>query len=134
LKDLRGKKLSLSASIQHLDEKLGLHRPIIVLGFACLKRCVSVRSDHRVITHAILNMSPKSVSSNMQQLYMRAAGFTKHLRSLNGFDRLELKCRKEDSKIVKSLYTFTETVLRMSGTGNIADLSLWMSAEVSGEC
>lgn len=125
--------MTIGESIEFVDVKFGLARPIIVLGMACLQRCVSVRSRDRVITHAILNMTSRAISSNLQQMFMRAAGMTKHVRELQGFTpTVQLVCRELDYKIVRGLYKLTKQVLATTGSGAIEDLEKFLDAEVSG--
>ena len=52
--------------IETVDKEFGLDVPVVVIGYTCLIRCVSVRSKHRVITHAILMARKGQHMGNMQ--------------------------------------------------------------------
>lgn len=124
--DSKGKKEKLGPSIEYIDKEYGMIRPLVVLGYGCLKRCISVRSPHRVITHAMFNVSKSSIAGNVQQMFMRVAGMTKVARKLNGFgEKVKVLCTEEDYKLVQELYKFTQRVLECS-SGSVDNLGQFL--------
>ena len=66
----------VSTGIQQLDEdpEFGPRVPIIVIGYAMVGRCASVRSKDRVITHIIAAYRNGRTSAAVHQMLMRGAG------------------------------------------------------------
>lgn len=115
--------MHLNESIEYIDRKYGLRRPLVIIGYGCIKRCISVRSKYRVITHCMFRVSERTISCNVQQMFMRAAGLTKQLRQNNGFgEKIPVLCESRDFRVAQALYQFTADVLNFSGTGIVKDL------------
>ena len=68
-------------AIQIIDDEMGLQRPVIVLGYNCVGRCVSIRSRNRVINYMIAAYSNGKTSADLKQMMMRGAGFTRQVRN-----------------------------------------------------
>ena len=71
-----------NTAIRIIDAEMGLGRPVIVLGYNCVGRCVSIRSKHRVINYMIAAYSSGKTSADLKQMMMRGAGFTRRVRIL----------------------------------------------------
>ena len=126
-KDKKGrfKNPKVKDAIEWIDKTHGLDTPVIVIGYGVLNRCVSVRSNYRVITHAIINALDGVHMGNMHQMCMRAAGLTRELRKSNGFNAVKLLCREHDYQILQTLYHFTTAVLKEAGDGEQESLNTW---------
>ncbi len=72
-------------AIQTIDEDMGLQRPVIVLGYNCVGRCVSIRSKRRVINYMIAAYSNGKTSADLKQMMMRGAGFTRQVCRQHAF-------------------------------------------------
>jgi hypothetical protein len=68
-----------NVGISFVDQRTGwrLEKPVVVVGYHLTKRCVSIRSDVRVITHVIAHFSGGKNRADTRQMLMRAAGHTK---------------------------------------------------------
>jgi hypothetical protein len=121
--------MRIEEAIPYVDMTYGLDVPVVVIGYSCLVRCCSVRSKHRVITHSIVNPADSQHMGNMHQMFMRAAGMTKHVRELLDFGNVKLLCREHDFQLLRRLYEFTSTVLRKAGTGTHEGLRVWSLQE-----
>lgn len=122
--------MHLNQSIEYVDREYGLRRPLIVIGYGCIKRCISVRSEYRVITHCMFRVGGTAPSCTVQQMFMRAAGMTKQLRINNGFgEKIPVLCTEKDYNVMRCLYQFTRDVLNVSGTGLVEDLDRFLETE-----
>ena len=54
---------------------------MVVIGYAMVGRCASVRSEHRVITHIIAAYRKGRTSAAVHQMLMRAAGRSRQVRA-----------------------------------------------------
>lgn len=61
-------KLSLKAVIEAVDKEAGAAVPIIIIGYTCVKRCVSVRSGIRVLTHMIVSPTSGMNTADVKQV------------------------------------------------------------------
>ena len=68
-----------NTAINIIDSEMGLQRPVIVLGYNCVARCVSIRSRQRVINYMIAAYSSGKTSADLKQMMMRGAGFTRQV-------------------------------------------------------
>lgn len=121
-----GKKMTLTEVINTVPANV----PVIVAGYACLTRCVSVRGDERVMTHMILAPSKGKTVADMEQMAARGFGFTREQREKNGFlDGIETLCFEEDYNVIQQLYEFTTKMLTTAGTGLLEDLDAFVHME-----
>ena len=70
------------------DPEYGLSVPVVVIGYHKLGRSASVRSNMRVITHIIANLSIGRHSAAFQQMVMYAAGMSTRVRLRLGLPSL----------------------------------------------
>ncbi len=102
--------------IELIDEKYGLDMPIIVSGFACIKRCISVRSNLRVITHIIVSPTTGINVGDTHQTVMRPGGKTVDARRDNGFgDKVPALMQESDYYMLQSLHEVTSDYLMQQG-------------------
>lgn len=64
-------------AIESMDREYGLHRPIVVVGYSCIGRCTSIRSERRVINHIIAGYQKGRTCGDLKQMLMRGAGSTR---------------------------------------------------------
>ena len=72
-------KSKAAYGISHVDEKWGLGRPVVVLGYHCAGRAVSMHSDERAISHIIACYQRGKNTADTRQMLMRAAGYTREV-------------------------------------------------------
>lgn len=66
----------------HRGHDWGLSKPVVVVGYHLTKRCVSIRSNERVITHMISHFQGGKNRADTRQMLMRAAGHTTEVSAL----------------------------------------------------
>lgn len=73
----------VGVGIQQVDDhpEFGPTVPVVVIGYAMVGRCASVRSEHRVITHIIAAYKNGRTTAAVHQMLMRGAGRTREVRS-----------------------------------------------------
>lgn len=64
-------------AIESMDREYGLHRPVVVIGYSCIGRCTSIRSNSRVINHIIAGYQKGRTCGDLKQMLMRGAGSTR---------------------------------------------------------
>ena len=64
-------------AIETLDRKYGLDIPIEVIGYSCIERSTSVRSDKRVINYIIAGYQKGRTCGDLKHMLMRGAGSTR---------------------------------------------------------
>jgi hypothetical protein len=124
----------LQKALDHID-KLdgGLDAPVIVVGFGCLTRCLSVRSKQRVLTHMLLAPTKGMCAADVEQMTMRFAGRTTERRLENTQDdKVACLMPQSDYELVHQLPGLTKQALLQSGTGRIEDIDNWMSHDYEG--
>ena len=104
-------KISVGESIQMVDEQLGMETPVVVLGYECLKRGVSLRSNNRVITHAIITGTDSMLVADLQQLMMRSGGKSKATLNANGFECVRLLTKLGDYDQLQQLSSYTRVLM-----------------------
>jgi hypothetical protein len=128
-----GAPMDPQAALQYVDDTYGLERPVIVAGYGSLTRCVSLRSDRRVITHLLVAPTKGYPASDVAQMVARFCGFCKERRTENvGRDRVVCLMLEADYDLVSQLDGLTEQALTASGTGSVDTLDAWKTMAYSG--
>ncbi len=120
-------------ALQYVDNIYGLDRPVIVAGYGCLTRCISLRSDRRVITHLLVAPTKGYPASDVAQMVARFCGFCKERRTENvGRDGVVCLMLEADYHLVSQLDGLTREALTASGTGSVDTLDAWKTMAYSG--
>ncbi len=61
-------------AVEDMNSKYGLNRPVVVIGYSCIGRCTSIRSDKLVINHIIAGFQNGMTCADLKQMLMRGAG------------------------------------------------------------
>lgn len=69
-------------AISCIDRELGLNRAIVVIGYSCIGRCTSIRSNRRVINYIIAGYQKGKTCGDLKQMLMRGAGSTRAVSCL----------------------------------------------------
>jgi hypothetical protein len=121
------RNMTPSEALEYIDTHFGLDAPALLLGYQCLRRGISLRSQRRAVTHLMVGPTRGMATANVQQMTMRCGGFTVHVRLRNGFSDVTVLMLEADLAIVRNLYAFTADALRVSATGRIEDVDAWKS-------
>eukprot|EP00960_Hanusia_phi_P077069 768646-Hanusia_phi.AAC.7 len=89
------KTMGVSATIQMIDEHVGLDTPLIVLGYSQMIRGDTFRSDRRVPTHIICSLGPAMSIEKMVQAMGRASYQDSKLQD-NGFNHVTVLTYPQD--------------------------------------
>jgi hypothetical protein len=116
VKKKKGNPILVDDVIELIDKRYGLDMPIIVSGFACIKRCISVRGNERVITHIIVSPTTGINVGDTHQTVMRPGGKTVDVRKANGFgDKVPALMQESDYYMIQSLHELTSDYLMQQG-------------------
>ena len=134
IKNAQGRDVSVRVTtaedaIKHVNRTYGLATPLFIVGYQLLRRCLSLRSDDRVITHLMVGPSAGMSAANVQQMSMRCGGWTVGVRESNGFEDVTVLMTRDDYELVQNLYKFTCYALNVSATGRLEDVDAWKTQE-----
>lgn len=119
------RRMTSEEAIAFVDKEFKLDTPLLLVGFGCMKRGLSLRSHRRAITHLMVGPTRGMAAANVQQMTMRCGGSTTTTREDNGFSGVTVLMIEEDYQLVKNLYKFTSDALRSSATGRLEDVDAW---------
>lgn len=122
MKDDEGKPHKLVKVLNMIDDLEHGTRPVIIIGYQCVGRCVSIRGRNYAITHMLIS-PPKSMNTaSLSQAGMRGAGKTTSLRRAHGFQEITALMDRGDLRTLHGLYSMMCEVLLAAGTGRMEDL------------
>ena len=67
--------------IKYVDKKWGPYKPVVILGYNCIGRAVSIRSNTRVINYHIAGYQRGKNAADTRQMLMRSAGYTREVQA-----------------------------------------------------
>lgn len=117
-----GKPYKLTTVLNMIDELEAGTRPVIIIGYQCVGRCVSIRGRNFVFTHVLVSPSKSMNAASLSQAGMRGGGKTAALRRAHGFNEISALMDEADLKMIHGLYGMTRDILLTAGTGRQEDL------------
>ncbi len=103
--------------------------PLVVVGYHCTSRGVTINTDQWVITHMVVLPRQGLTTANLEQMTMRCGGRNKRALLDNGYVDPEtgepyvtVLMKFTDLETVRKLPDLTSGIILQGGTGDLADL------------